>query len=170
VHTAFALLRLALEQPQLLSEHAAAYSALLASEGTDALAQLQRRLLLQLLGLAALAVALVLAGVAWMLVLALPGTPASVWLVPLPALLAAGAAAWAVRRPNGPAPFALLREQLQIDFPARARPLAARPATAPRAPSAACRPWPACSARARPCRPGCSRQALPPCPAAPSCT
>lgn len=128
MHPAFPLLHLALEQPELLIEHAAAYSALLASESADAMALLERRLLLRLLAFLALAVALILAGMALMLALVLPNVPDSVWLpwVPLPALLGAAAAWWASRRLEAPTPVADLLEQVQIDYPSVRSPAAFR--------------------------------------------
>lgn len=132
MHPAFPLLRLALEQPNLLVEHAAAYSALLASEGADAFALFERRLLLRILACVALAVALVLAGVALMLTLTLPATPGGVWLpwVPLPALLMAVGAWWAAHRLEAPTPVAELLEQVQIDYPSASSRPAVRGASA----------------------------------------
>lgn len=114
------LLRLAVDEPQLLAEHVAAYGALIVEEGAVAVARSQRRLACQALALAALVVGLTLAGVATLLWAALPAAamvqPWLLWAVPAAPLLLALALLWGARDPAGPAPFAGLRRQAAADL------------------------------------------------------
>jgi hypothetical protein len=117
IHPVF---RLAVAQPALLAEHAAAYACLFGEELALGSAQLKRRLLFQLAALVCAAVAAVLAGVA-VLLWALPiatGLP-PLWLfvaVPTAPLVMALWLAWSGRS-SGPAPnaFATLGHQLSAD-------------------------------------------------------
>lgn len=117
------VLRLLLQRPELLTEHAAGYAALLMEDGRLALAPWQRRWRYTLLGWLALAVGLGLLGqvvLLWAWLGAVP--PSSVlptwvpWLVPaLP--LALGA--WALWQASQPAPesaWANTRRELAVDL------------------------------------------------------
>lgn len=120
MRTLHPLLRLAVDEPDLLAEHVAAYGALIAEEGAIALARSRRRIALQALAGAALAVALTLAGVGILLWAVLPladmRQPWLLWLVPaLPALLAAGLL-WGTRDRADPGAFAGLRRQAAADL------------------------------------------------------
>ena len=99
-------LRLAVAQPALLAEHAAAYACLFGEELALGSAELKRRLLCQLAALFCLTVALVLAGVAvllWALPSAAGGPPLAVFIaVPAVPLLLAAWLAW-LGRARGPA-------------------------------------------------------------------
>ena len=88
------LFRLAAARPQLLAEHVAAYTELLAEELTSTAGLVKRRLMLQAVALAGAAVGTVLAGMALMLWAALPAdslrapwflvlTPALPWAIAL---------------------------------------------------------------------------------------
>jgi hypothetical protein len=114
------LLRLAVDEPQLLAEHLAAYGALLAEEGAVAVARSQRRFARQALAGVALTVALTLAGVAGLLWAALPaasiGQPWLLCLVPTLPLLLAIALLWRGRAPDEPETFAGLRRQAAADL------------------------------------------------------
>ncbi len=113
------LLGLALAQPQLLVEHAAACAELCVAEATIARRQWRRQGLWAVLAVSGLVLAAALAGTALMLWAALPtGTPPHpLWLlgVPVPPLLLGLGAAWAAQRPAPPA-FGLLRRQLAADL------------------------------------------------------
>jgi hypothetical protein len=121
MHTATDLL---LSQPGVvlahLARHAGHYVTLTQLEAELATSQWLRRVVAGAVALLALAMALALAGVAVMLAAspqagALSTWPAAYWAVPgLPALLALGAGAVALRRP-APA-FEMLRQQLQRDL------------------------------------------------------
>jgi hypothetical protein len=113
------LLRLVLQRPDLMVEHASAYAALAADEGSAALGRVLRQRAWQLLAALCLAIALVLAGVSLLLWAALPvvavGLRWVMFAVPAVPLLAA-VAAWLAARPatTGPA-FAGLMAQAEID-------------------------------------------------------
>ena len=113
------LFRLATARPQLLAEHVSAYADLLAEELSSGAAGFKRRLVFQLVALAAFAVAAVLVGMAVMLWAALPMGSLNVpWvLVLVPALPAAlGVWASAAADASGPAElFIALRRQLADD-------------------------------------------------------
>lgn len=113
------LFRLAAARPQLLAEHVLAYSDLMAEELTATATLLKRRVALQLVGLAAFAVALVLAGVAAMLWAALPAGSLNVpWMLVLTPALPAAIGWAALVAGNGVAGgemFAALRQQLSDD-------------------------------------------------------
>ncbi len=117
-----AVLQLLALRPAALAEHAEAYAQLAAAEAGDALAAAVRLALLWALALCGLALAALLAGVALMLaalhVPAASPAPWPLWAVPALPLLLALAAVWAARRhagAAGPAHFAVLRAQWQID-------------------------------------------------------
>lgn len=112
-------LRLAWQHPQWLAEHASAYAALAADEGSAAAARLLRQARLQLISGACLVVAATLAGVALMLWAALPvlagGTAWALVLVPLLPLIGA---VWARQRAGREVTdddFAGLRAQIELD-------------------------------------------------------
>lgn len=113
------LLRLVVQRPDLVIEHASAYAALAANEGSAALARMLRQRAWQLLALLCFAMGAVLAGVSLLLWAALPQVAVGLrWLmfvVPGVPLLAA-VAAWLVSRPetHGPA-FEGLAAQVRID-------------------------------------------------------
>lgn len=111
------LWRLALQQPDLVVEHAAAYAALAADDGAAALSTLGRRLAWQFAGGLCLAVAATLAGVSVLLWAALPvwsaGWPWAAVIVPLLPLVGG---VLALNRPNHGSPaFARLRAQTGLD-------------------------------------------------------
>jgi hypothetical protein len=96
------LFRLAAARPQLLAEHVAAYTELLAEELSATAGLVKQRLVLQAVALAGAAVGAVLAGVALMLWAALPAdslrapwflvlTPALPWAIALWAASMSGA-------------------------------------------------------------------------------
>ena len=90
------LFRLLTTRPQLLAEHVAAYTDLLAEELTSTAGLLKRRMALQLVALAAAAVGTVLAGMAVLLWAALPaGSIRAPWLLILTPLLPWAIALWA---------------------------------------------------------------------------
>jgi hypothetical protein len=114
------LFRLAAAHPQWLADHVLAYSDLMAEEVSTTAAQLQRRLVLQVAGLAGIAVAAVLCGVAVLLWAALPeAAPRQPWLllgVPaLPAALGAAALLRASAVASNGEWFTSLRRQLADD-------------------------------------------------------
>lgn len=134
--TAHPLLRLLVEQPQLLGEHLAAYVALASAEGSAALGAMRRRLALQLAALACGAVAAGLAGVAVMLWALLPAAAVASgagWVLLVVPAVAAGAGlglyraarprpghdAFAALKGQGAADLALLRELHRITAGAR---------------------------------------------------
>ena len=113
------LFHLATRQPQLLTDHVEAYADLVSSELRLASSLWKRRLVLQLAGATAVAVAVLLAGVATLLWAVLPTTsmptPWLLWLVPLvPAVVGLCCAGLAGSNPSGPT-FALLRRQWAAD-------------------------------------------------------
>ena len=116
------LLRLAVEQPQLLAEHLAAYLDAIAQEGGVVAARLRRQLVWQCVAGAGLLLGLGLAGVALMLWALLPlPSPAAGWVllgVPaLPALLGLWALMLARSDSDSSLPaFAALRRHAQADL------------------------------------------------------
>lgn len=120
MRTLHPLLRLAVDEPQLLAEHVAAYGALLVEEGAVAVARSQRRFARQALAGAALTVALMLAGVGLLLWATLPAAdmrqPWLLWLLPaLPAVLGL-VLLWDARDAAGTVAFAGLRRQAAADL------------------------------------------------------
>jgi hypothetical protein len=116
IHPVF---RLAVSQPLLLAEHAAAYADLLSEELAAHSARLKRRMVLQFTGAACLLVAAVLAGVALLLWASLPDAGLyAPWLMlvtpAVPAALGLGLLWLAPEREPRPA-FANLRLQLARD-------------------------------------------------------
>jgi hypothetical protein len=115
-----ALLNLVVNRPQLLTEHAEAYAALVASEVGRWSALWQRRALLRALAGANTLVAIVLAGVALMLWAALPGVPAqAAWAlvgVPLLPLAVALACLIATPQPAERSAFDVIRQQIDADL------------------------------------------------------
>lgn len=120
--TAHPLLRLLVEQPQLLGEHVAAYAALASAEGSATLGALRRRVALQLAALACGAVAAGLAGVAVMLWAVLPAAgfaSGAGWvLLVVPAVaVGVGVGLYRAARPlPGHDAFAALRQQGTADL------------------------------------------------------
>lgn len=114
-----AWLRLAWQHPQWLAEHASAYVALAADEGSLAAARLLRQTRLQLLCGACIAVAATLAGVALMLWAALPALADDrVWALAVVPLLPLIGAFWARRqagRDVAGSRFEGLRAQIELD-------------------------------------------------------
>jgi uncharacterized membrane protein YqjE len=114
------LLHLLMTRPELLGEHAQGYAELAGQEISDLTATARSRLLWGAAALCCATAALVLAGVALMLALALPETRnAAVWALLLtPCLPLLGALACVLRwRAHQRAPaFAKLREQLRADL------------------------------------------------------
>lgn len=115
MHPLFALL---VTRPQLLVEHALAYSALLNQESGLAYAAWRRQTLLWLVALGCAAVALVLAGVAVMLWAVTPVAPVHApWVllgVPLLPLAVAVVCVW--RAPGTDDNFARLTRQVEDDL------------------------------------------------------
>lgn len=113
------LFHLATSQPQLLADHVEAYADLASSELREATGQWKRRLIYRVAGAGALAVAVLLAGVALMLWGVTPAAsmhaPWLLWLVPLvPAL--AGIVCTMLAGPDASGQnFALLRRQWAAD-------------------------------------------------------
>ena len=90
------LFRLVTARPQLLAEHVSAYTDLLAEELTATASLVQRRLALQTVALAGVAVGTVLGGVALMLWAALPeGSLRLPWLLLFTPAVPLAIAAWA---------------------------------------------------------------------------
>lgn len=114
------LLRLTLEHPHLLAEHASAYAAVLAEEAQAAATQMHSRFLLHALAGACGMLALILAGVALMLLAALPETSLRAgWvLIVVPAFPAALAITAFAMSPRAPVTsrFAALGTQAQADL------------------------------------------------------
>ena len=114
------LLRLIATQPQLLAEHAQAYSELFAQESSSLWSDWRRRALLRAAALCSLSVAAVLAGVALMLwAVALSAAPGVQWVllvVPLPPLLAGGYCLLAAQLEPMNQPLEELRRQLAQDL------------------------------------------------------
>lgn len=115
-----ALLNLVVNRPQLLTEHAEAYAALVASEVGRWWALWQRRALLRALAAANTLVAVVLAGVALMLWSALPDVPAqAAWaLIGVPTLPLAVALACLLATPQAAerSAFDVIRQQIDADL------------------------------------------------------
>lgn len=113
------VIRLAISQPGLLAEHAAAYANLFSEELACGAEGFMRRLRCHLLAGACLSAGATLAGVALMLW----GTQADgrmprgwlLWVVPAVPLLTGAVLAWVARARNDPQPFSVLREQLSAD-------------------------------------------------------
>ena len=114
------LLRLAVDEPQLMAEHMAAYAGLVIEEGGQALERSQRRYARQALGGIALVVGGTLVGVALMLWAALPAAslPFPWVLVVVPALPLVAAAILLTPGPvhDEPPAFARLRRQAAADL------------------------------------------------------
>jgi len=111
------LLRLALDRPDLLADHAGAYATLAMACARETLADWRWRAVgWALVGIGTL-LALGLAGVALMLhaLLAPAATPAALWLVPaLPAVLAA--AGWWLAHRQGTARAGAISQQFETDL------------------------------------------------------
>jgi hypothetical protein len=116
----YTLLRLSITQPQLLVEHADAYSELVSTEFHSASMLWQRRLWLNALAVGCLAVAAVLAGVAWMFWAVTPVENIRVpWALICAPLLPCVLALWCLiqaRAPSHGAAFEKLLEQLRADI------------------------------------------------------
>lgn len=114
------LLGLITSQPALLAEHAQAYAELAAIEGGRLAAAWRRQAQLHALALCALGVAIGLAGVALLLVAALPlaamPAPWALWAVPLAPLALAVVCLALARSAPSPDAFGSLRRQLQADL------------------------------------------------------
>jgi hypothetical protein len=114
------ILRLIASRPELVVEHAQAYSDLMATQAGEAYSAWRRRAWLGAAGLVLLGMALALAGVAVMLLTMLPTWPGQApWVLGVvPALpLAAGIACLLSARRRSPGgTFAVLREQVQADL------------------------------------------------------
>ncbi|MBW6494112.1 MAG: hypothetical protein K0B16_06085 [Burkholderiaceae bacterium] len=111
------LIRLFASRPQLLVEHLSAYAELFAEEFASASALMKQRWTLQLVGGACLAVAATLAGVAVMLLVALP-TVALPWALALVPAVPGALGLWIILRAGAAradAQFAGLRRQLAAD-------------------------------------------------------
>ena len=113
------LFHLATSQPQLLADHVEAYADLVSSELRVATALWKRRFVLRIAGAAALAVALLLAGVAIMFWAVLPvasmPAPWLLWLVPLVPAVGGVACSWLAGPDAAGQNFALLRRQWAAD-------------------------------------------------------
>lgn len=125
------VLELALLQPQLLLDHAAACSELLLVEADAAASHWRRRGLWSALAAGSLLAVIVLAGVALLLWAALPAGslshPQALVIIPLLPLLP-GLLAWQALAQPQPAAFALLRQQLDADLHLMRRASAVSPA------------------------------------------
>lgn len=111
------LLRVLLDEPALLAEHAAAYSALILEDAMRLQARLLRRLgYLFLLG-AGVLLAVMFAGIALMLHAADAGLYWLLWTVPLTPLAVAAIGAWRLKGagPDCPA-FSRVRTQIADDL------------------------------------------------------
>lgn len=111
------LVRLIASRPELLAEHLSAYSDLFAQELASASALTTRRLALQLVGGACLAVAAMLAGVAVLLWVSLP-TLAVPWALALVPAVPGALGVWIVfigDTAGTESSFAGLRRQLAAD-------------------------------------------------------
>lgn len=119
MRTLHPLLRLVVDEPQVLAEHLAAYAGLLVEEGGQAIERSQRRYGRQALGGIAIIVGATLCGVALMLWAALPAaTMPQPWLLlAVPALPLAVAAGLLVPRrgPDEPIAFERVRRQVAVD-------------------------------------------------------
>lgn len=115
-----ALLNLVVNRPQLLTEHAEAYAALVGSELGRWSALWQRRALLRSLAAGNAFVGVVLAGVALMLWSVLPAVPAqAAWAlvgVPMLPLAAALACLLATPRAAEHSAFDVIRQQIDADL------------------------------------------------------
>ena len=116
-----ALLNLVANRPQLLTEHAEAYAALVASEVGRWATLWQRRALLRALAGCCVLVAVVLAGVALMLWSVLPGLSSAqaAWvlvIVPLMPLLAALGCLIATPPPAERSALEAIRQQVDADL------------------------------------------------------
>lgn len=115
-----ALLNLVVNRPQLLTEHAEAYAALVASEFDRWSALWQRRALLRVLAACNILVAVVLAGVALMLWSTLSGLGAqAAWVlivVPLLPVLAALGCLIATPQPAERSAYETIRQQVDADL------------------------------------------------------
>lgn len=113
------LFRLLLSRPQMLAEHVGAYAELASAEAAEAAVVLRTRTLLAVAAVVCGLLGLGLAGVALLLLAALPSTQMPMpWLLALVPLvpLALGLACWQAARRQPPAPaFSLLRRQVALD-------------------------------------------------------
>lgn len=111
------LLRLTIEQPQLLAEHLAAYGDLIRAELETEAQSLRERLLRQFLVCLGLAVGSILSGVSVLLALALPEPVPHAQMAAVAALpLLLSLAVWLIeRRRQRPPMFAALRAQAALD-------------------------------------------------------
>ena len=113
------VIRLAISQPGLLAEHAAAYANLFSEELACGAEGFMRRLRRHVLAGACLSTGATLAGVALMLwgTLDEGAMPRSwlLWVVPAVPLLTGAVLAWAACARNDLQPFSVLREQLGAD-------------------------------------------------------
>jgi len=111
------LLRILLDEPALLAEHAAAYSALIRQEAMHLQARLLRRLGYLLLLGAGVLLAVMFAGIALMLHAADEGWYWLLWTVPLIPLAVAAFGAWRLKSdtPGYPA-FRRVRAQVAADI------------------------------------------------------
>ena len=113
------MLRLLATQPELLAEHVAAYAELASAEAAEASAALKRRALLGVLAALLALLGLIFAGVAALLLGAMPlaNMPLPWLLLLVPAVPLVAAAGWALAlRPQPSArSFAHLREQVAAD-------------------------------------------------------
>jgi hypothetical protein len=109
------LLRLVVDEPQVLAEHLAAYASLLVEEGGQAIERSQRRFGQQALGGIAIVVGATLCGVALMLWGALPSDamPQPWLLLAVPALPLVVAAGLLAPRRGGNEPIAFERVRRQ---------------------------------------------------------
>ena len=114
------LLQLLMRRPDLLAEHAEAYAELTGLEIRNLVTDGYRRVLWSAAGLCCATASMVLAGVALLMVLALPETrDVAGWTLLLPPglpLLGALAAYQRLRARQQPTAFATLREQLHADW------------------------------------------------------
>lgn len=114
------LLKLLLERPHLLADHAGGYAMLLAEEGSSAASALRQQLLRWALTAIAWTLAAIWAGVALMLWAALPEIrPEHAWILvatPAVAVMAASLVWLSSRRHQRFKPFAELRQQAKADM------------------------------------------------------
>jgi uncharacterized membrane protein YqjE len=116
----YTLLRLLVNQPDLLAEHAAAYAELVSTEIDTVSALWKRRLMLIAVALTCFAVAVILAGVALMLWAVVPvehiKAPWALIAVPLLPLVGALWCLFQARSLGEGSPFENVRLQLQADL------------------------------------------------------
>jgi hypothetical protein len=116
----YTLLRLLVNQPDLLAEHAAAYAELVSTEIDTVSALWKRRLMLNVVALACFAVAVVLAGVALMLWAVVPVEHIRApWVLIAVPLLPLAGAAWCLLQAQSldqGSAFDNVRLQLQADL------------------------------------------------------